>query len=168
MSRAAEGQVTLYDRDFYEWTREQAAALRRRLSERANTDLDLENLAEEVESLGNRDRRAVDSTLTRIIEHLLKLEYSPAQSPRNGWMNSVLKQRDRLEIILADSPSLRATLDLDKAYAKARRYALTSLGNDRVPENRIPMMCPYTLAQIEDEDFWPERHGRRVPDSGQT
>src|SRR6266540_2033959 len=48
---------TRYDTDFYQWTQEQAARLR----EGALSDLDVINLAEEIESLGKSDRRALGS-----------------------------------------------------------------------------------------------------------
>ena len=78
----------LYDEDFVRWTEEQAAALRRAKSlpaggrGRSSLALDWENLAEEIESLGKSDRRELRSQITRILRHLLKLEFSPAAEPR--------------------------------------------------------------------------------------
>ena len=69
---------SLYQTDYYAWTKQQAAELRRLAAARVNTTLDLENLAEEVESLGRSDLNTVRSQVRRIIEHLLKLEYSPS------------------------------------------------------------------------------------------
>ena len=57
----------LYDRDFVLWTEEQAAALRR--AKGSNLPLDWENLAEEIESLGKSDRRALSSQIRRILHH---------------------------------------------------------------------------------------------------
>jgi Domain of unknown function DUF29 len=51
-----------YDTDFYRWTQTQAAALRAK----DFATLDLENLAEEIESLGRSDRRAIVSHLERL------------------------------------------------------------------------------------------------------
>jgi hypothetical protein len=62
---------SLYQSDYYAWTRQQAAELRKLAAARANTTLDLENLAEEVDSLGRSDLATVRSQLRRIIEHLL-------------------------------------------------------------------------------------------------
>ena len=72
----------LYKDDFYAWTRDQAQALRRPTEARWNGPLDLEHLADEVEELGMQARNAVRSQLLRILEHALKLEYSPAAEPR--------------------------------------------------------------------------------------
>jgi DNA polymerase III delta prime subunit len=69
---------TLYDEDFVVWTERQAEILRRLAREGSNLPLDWDNLAEEVESLGKSDRREVESYLERILEHLIKLRYSPS------------------------------------------------------------------------------------------
>jgi len=45
-----------YETDFYQWTQQQAALLRQ--GEFNRVDLDLANIAEEIESMGKRDRRA--------------------------------------------------------------------------------------------------------------
>ena len=87
----------LYEKDFYAWARDQAAALRRLADQRWNGPLDLLHLAEAVEDLGMQARNAVRSQLERAIEHLLKLEHSPAVDPRAGWMNSVADARARTE-----------------------------------------------------------------------
>jgi hypothetical protein len=59
----------LYDRDFVLWTEQQAATPRR--AKGSNMPLDWENLAEEIESLGKSDRRALSSQIRRILHHLL-------------------------------------------------------------------------------------------------
>src|SRR5579864_234117 len=91
-----------YERDFYAWSSEQARALRTRRPEK----LDWENLAEEIESLGRSDKRQVRSRLAVILIHLLKWRYqSRERSP--SWSATLNAQRRDLEIVLADSPSLR-------------------------------------------------------------
>ena len=99
--------ATLYDTDFHAWTQEQAAKLRALVAARSNLDLDLENIAEEIESVGASDRRELHSRLARIIEHLLKLEDSTLGEPRHGWKSSVRAERTSLERLLEQSPSLR-------------------------------------------------------------
>jgi hypothetical protein len=74
----------LYDEDFHAWTRDQATALRRLAETRPNDEIDFRHLVEEVRDLGKSERDAVRSQLARILEHLLKLEYFPAQEPREG------------------------------------------------------------------------------------
>jgi hypothetical protein len=71
----------LYEEDFYAWSRRQAELLRlQRFS-----DLDLAHLIEEVEDFGESVYRSVRSRVRTIVEHLLKLEHSPASDPKRGW-----------------------------------------------------------------------------------
>jgi Domain of unknown function DUF29 len=99
----------LYDRDFFLWTQEQAAALR--AVKNSNLPLDWANLAEEIESLGKSDRRQLRSQIRRILRHLLKLEVSPASDPRGGWCSTIADSRSEIEDVLHDSPSLRREID---------------------------------------------------------
>jgi hypothetical protein len=116
-----------YDEDFFLWTQQQATELRRLKAVGINVpmSLDLENLALEVEDMGKSDRRQAESRIERIIEHLLKLDLSPAIDPRPGWRRTVRVQRtDGLE-------------------------------QDGVPEDLVPRSSPYTLEQILDSNFFP-------------
>jgi hypothetical protein len=157
----------LYERDFYAWTKQQARELRRLRRLRSNTPLDLAHLAEEIEDLGNEVRHAVESQLERLIEHLLKLEWSKLPEPRNGWANSVDSARS--EIARRWSPSIaRAVrpmlLDL---YRRAARRAARSLADHPGPEAAaaLPETCPYALDQLLDEDWYPtNRHGLPSPE----
>src|SRR5918998_2885640 len=87
----------LYARDWYLWTLDQAAALRRLAGSRWNGPLDLEHLAEEVEDLGRTARNAVVSRFERLIRHLLKLAFARAADPRRQWILSVDDARRELE-----------------------------------------------------------------------
>ena len=142
----------LYEQDFYVWTEVQTGLLR----ERRFTALDLENLIEEIEALGRAEKRAVLGNAVVIVEHLLKLQRSPAQEPRAGWIDSVLEHRNRLELDL--TPRLRQILadELPRVYAIARRTAerrLRAPGED-APAAALPVSCPYSLDQITT-DWWP-------------
>ena len=76
-----------YDEDFYAWTQYQAEVLRSMPCD--DNRFDRENVAEQIEDLGKSERNAVRSEIRRIIEHLLKLRYSPATDPRaDGWPRS--------------------------------------------------------------------------------
>ncbi|MBV9290595.1 MAG: DUF29 domain-containing protein [Hyphomicrobiales bacterium] len=136
-----------YDTDAYEWTVEQAALLRKR----AANELDYDNLAEEIESLGKSDRREVLSRLEDLVLHLLKLRYQPKKrSP--SWPGSVQEARNRLEDLLEQSPSLRPyTAEcLPRAYVRARGKALRQTGLARLPET-----CPWAIDDVLSPDFWP-------------
>ena len=141
MSEPAE----LYDVDFYRWTQEQAALLRQVPGERINPPIDWKHAAEEIEDMGLSDLRAVNSRISVILEHLLKLEHSPAGDPRDGWVETVFRCRGDVSRILDDSPSLRGKLAerWRKEYALARRSAVRSLARDGVGAEEIPAEPPY-------------------------
>ncbi|MGQ9371493.1 DUF29 domain-containing protein [Azospirillum sp. A39] len=156
------GHTAKHDEDFYAWTQDQAARLRDAAAAGANVPVDWENLAEEIESVGRRDVDRVASHLSRVIEHLLKLEFSPAASPHGGWRMSVRNARGRLGRILAHSPSLRRRADeeMDWAWKMGRANAVDGLAEDGLRDADLPTACPYTVEQVLDEEWWPaSRHG---------
>jgi hypothetical protein len=139
-----------YDDDFFAWTMEQARLLR----EGALSDIDTLNLAEEIESMGKNNRRELGSRLVVLMMHLLKWRYQPnRRSP--SWATTVRDQKDEVEELLADSPSLRSVVQdtLATVYARARRKAISETG---LPESAFPADCPFTPEQILSEDFLPE------------
>jgi hypothetical protein len=148
----------LYERDFYAWTRQQARELRRLKSLRLNTGLDLDHLAEEVRDLGNEQLFAVQSQTERLIEHLLKLQYSVHERPRRQWMISV--NSARAEIARRLTKGLRAKLaaSIPELYGVARRNAALALEDYGELEvaRELPPACPYTLDGLLDRDWWPE------------
>ena len=145
-------QKSLYDQDFYVWTEAQAELLRQRRFE----ELDLDNLIEEVAGLGDTKKSAVLSNATEVIEHLLKLQHSPATDPRPGWIDSILEHRNRLEYDL--TPRLRQILEdeLPRVYALARRTADRRLRvhGENAAADDLPAACPYSVDQILG-DWWP-------------
>jgi hypothetical protein len=142
----------LYDHDFYAWTQQQAALLR---SKKAR-ELDYANLAEELEALGKRDRRELEHHREVLVLHLLKWCYQPERRERSrGWRSTIREQRRRLARLLYDSPSLRSEVPafLDDGYPHARGKALDETA---LPPEILPPACPWTVAQVLDDGFWPE------------
>src|SRR5271166_6645738 len=115
--RVIKGGMPSYDTDLHEWTKEQADALRRR----AANELDWDNLAEEIESLGNSERREIRSRLKNLLVHLLKWKYQP-EGQCGSWRGSIREARAQIEEVLLDNPSLRPlpAESLSRAYAYAR------------------------------------------------
>lgn len=149
--------ASLYDTDFYEWSLGQAAVLRAMAQARVNTDLDLENLAEEVESMAGSDRRELLVRIELILVHLIKLAYCFYPEPRRQWINSVQAQRSSIKKILEQSPSLRRLMPdmLPRAYASALEKARTETIDLTMDEP--PADCPFDLAeQVLDRDYIPE------------
>ena len=140
----------LYEQDFYTWTETTAALIR------AGKwyDLDRETLAEEVESLGKRDRRELRSRLQTLLMHLLKWCYQPSE--RSGsWRGTIRTARREIAAVLADSPSLWQQVPgmLTPGYVDARLDASDETG---LPLATFPETCPWTPEQALDADFWPE------------
>ena len=142
---------TQYEEDFYAWTQLQAALLR----EGKASALDYQNLAEEIESLGKRDRREVASRLEVLVMYLLKWRYQPSRrETSHSWYDTVVEQRRELGLVLDDSPTLRHEVPdlLAKHYPKSRRKASHDTG---LPLSTFPAVCPWTPEQVLDDDFWP-------------
>ena len=139
----------VYEDDFYAWTKAQADLLR---AGRFG-DLDLENLIEEVDDLGESLKRSVRSRLRTIIEHLLKLEHAPAREPRAGWYDTILTQRSDLLDELTASIRREVEPNLPNLYGRARQNAATSLRKhgERTAADALPATCPYTFDQITGE-----------------
>jgi hypothetical protein len=139
-----------YDTDFYAWTLAQAAAIRAK----DWPALDLEHLAEEIESLGNEQRHAVRSHLRVILLHLLKWVHQPTHRGPS-WRRSVLRARVEVADRLEHQPSLQRLAPelLAQAYPRARRLAAAETGLSLAT---FPAACPWALAQVLDDDFWPE------------
>ncbi len=96
-----------YDTDLVLWSREQADLLRRMAAgERVNDQVNWENVAEEIESLGRSDWRELRRGVEVILRHLIKLHVSPVVEPRAGWRRTIVEQRNQIQILLDDSPSL--------------------------------------------------------------
>lgn len=149
---AVETVVVGYDADLYEWLRHQA----RLLKERRLEALDLENLIEEIEDLGSEQLNAAESFVRQILIHLLCLQFSGSSAPQRHWKVEIGNFRIELAKRLKRSPSLRRKIadSFEEEWRNARRLALLKL--DGEPARAIPQDCPFTLAQVLDEDFFQE------------
>jgi Domain of unknown function DUF29 len=110
-------QVSLYDGDFALWLEDVAAKLRSRDFDR----LDIDNLVEEIESLGRSDKKELKSRLVTLLAHLLKRLYIDSAYDNRGWEITIREQRKELLLLLEQSPSLREYFAeiFDGAYAIA-------------------------------------------------
>ena len=93
-----------YETDFHAWTQSQAASLRALGQTGTNAAIDWENVAEEIESLGRSQASALRSRLRTIIEHPMKLEFSPAQDPAISRQDTISRSRVEFEDDISDSP----------------------------------------------------------------
>ena len=139
-----------YKTDFYAWANEQAALLR--AGHLANADI--ENIAEEIESMGKRERQELVSRLSVLLMHLLKWQYQPGYRGRS-WQLSIEEQRFKVIDHMDDNPSLKSqVLDaIMKAYRYARIDAARETGLDL---ERFPPACPWKYQKMMDGAFWPD------------
>ena len=143
-------QLTPYEADYAQWCAEQGALLREgRLS-----DLDRENLAEEIESLGRSQEDEIESRLNILVMHLLKWRYQPEQRTPS-WRATIIEQRSRILKRLKNSPSLKSypAKVLDEEYMTAK---LRAAGETGLAESVFPETCPFKIAQILDPSFLPD------------
>lgn len=139
----------LYETDFYAWTQEQAKFLRDGMW----GNLDISNLAEEIESLGKQERQKLRNRLAILFGHLLKWEFQPSNRS-NSWLGTIREQRRRILELLEENPSLKPYLPeaKEKAYQDGLDLAVqeTSLSYKIFPPE-----CPYNLEQVLDFQFFP-------------
>ncbi|MBC8120692.1 MAG: DUF29 domain-containing protein [Gemmatimonadaceae bacterium] len=138
---------SLYEADFYRWGIEQAALIRARKWE----ELDIENLAEEIESLGKQQRQEVRSRLVVLIGHLLKWEYQP-QKRSQSWFRTIRVQRKELGILMRENPSLQPYVPeaISLMYENAVDLAADETA---LPYVTFPQVCPYMIDQLLDDNF---------------
>lgn len=144
-----------YDSDGYSWALEQAALLRARRFDL----IDIENIAEEIESLGKSFADELYDHYERLLAHLLIWQFVPEQRSY-GWMGKVRLERVKIVDHLQDNPGLKTRQAelFDEVYPQARLLAV--IETDLPPEH-FPEACPYSLEQAMDPEFWPG--GRGMP-----
>jgi hypothetical protein len=147
---AAHDLGELYDQDFYVWSCRNAQLLR----EGRYGEADMANIAEEIESLGKEQVHGLERQLLRLLMHLLKYGHQPSRRSRS-WRVSMVNARIRIGRYLRDNPSLKPRICelLPDAYRDAVKAASVESG---IPIEAFPPECPYTSAQILDDDFLPE------------
>ena len=140
---------SLYEHDFYGWANEQAALLRAGKLSAA----DIENIAEELESMGRSERNQLTNRLAVLLAHLLKWQFQPGLQG-NSWRLTIREQRQRAVRVLGDNPGLKSQLGkiLADAYSDALLMAQRETG---LPEPTFPTECPWTFDQAVDGGFWP-------------
>jgi hypothetical protein len=136
---------TLYNQDFHAWTLQQVELLRA-----GRWDLiDIENLVDEIESLGKQERQELRNRLGVLLGHLLKWYYQPAARSKS-WFYTIKEQRERLLEHLDDNPSLKPYLP--EAIQRAYRDGLNLVGKE-TPLNptQLPQDCPFSITEILEE-----------------
>jgi hypothetical protein len=141
--------MTTYEQDFYQWTQEQACLLR----VGDYLALDIENLIEEVNSMGSSNKSSLRSFIRLLLMHLLKYQYQPEYRSRS-WRSTIGYCRDDIADLIGDSPSLKTFTDemIKVSYPRAVNAAAEETG---IYKKSFPEVCPWTFEQITDADFFP-------------
>ncbi len=140
---------TLYDSDFILWIEETV----RQLKAGDFSQIDLDNLIEEVESLGKSERKAMRSYLTRLLEHLLKRCYVNLPECYHGWEKEIRNFRRELKEEFRDSPSLK--IYMLEIFSESYQVALEAMRED-YPNTYFPDLCPFpnNIDQLLNNKFW--------------
>lgn len=150
---------SLYETDFYAWIQEQVTLLRNEQW----SQIDLQNLIEEIQSLGKQQRQELRNRLSVLIGHLLKWQYQSQRRSRS-WLAILRIQRLDIAELLEDNPSLKPYLEeaLRKAYLKGVELAV---GETDLPKRTFPVECAYSLPEIVEYDFYPGEPSKLVDES---
>ncbi len=141
--------ATLYDRDFALWIDETV----QQLKSGNFSELDLENLIDEVESLGISQRKTVHSFLDRLLEHLLKRCYVRLPNCYRGWEIEIRNFRKELKKEFKYSPSLkRFMLEI---LTESYQDALQTMRED-YPDVTFPDVYPFSenIDELLNNKFW--------------
>lgn len=145
-------KISLYEQDYQLWLDKILVQLRTGDFQ----NIDLENLIEEVESLGRSDKHAISSYLMRLCEHLIKVKYweSEREMCLRGWIIEIANFRIEIQKRLKTSPSLKRYLQDNFAteYNYGRKLFLKTSELDSA---LIPEQPCFTLDQALDEDWLP-------------
>ncbi len=140
---------TLYHRDLYAWAQTNAQLLR----QRKFSELDLENLIEEIEDMGKSEQRGIYSHLLNLVMHLLKWDYQK-NIQSHSWRVSIVNARLAIIRLQKQNPSLinAPANDLSDAYQDAVKLAALETGLNL---DAFPKQCPYAIEQVLNEDWLP-------------
>jgi hypothetical protein len=138
-----------YEADFYSWAMSQAKLLR----EGRLDDLDIANLAEEIETSGRSERNALRSHYKTLALHLLRYAHQPSMKSRS-WLVSIVNARAEIRRVIEDNPGLRPMRDelFAKGYADSRETAAAETGLAIKTFSRQPA---FSRASAEEDGFLP-------------
>ena len=139
-----------YDRDFYAWLLLSAQLLR----ERRFSELDIENIAEELEGMARNDKRELINRFALLLAHLLKWQFQTQKRSMN-WKGTIKEQRKRITLLLKDSPSLKYEIE-DKIHDAYELAIIMAAHETGIDEEVFPQNCAYSLTELLDSEFYPD------------
>ncbi|MGB5770330.1 MAG: DUF29 domain-containing protein [Crocosphaera sp.] len=138
----------IYEKDYYLWLLQTLELVKNR----DVNELDWEHLTEEIEALGNEQRRKVKSYLRQLLIHLLLYHYwenEKAYSGR-GWQEEISNFRYELGLLLESKTLYNYCLqNIDEVYQKARKRAIQKT---QLSASVFPEQCPFNVEEILQDD----------------
>ena len=137
---------TLYEQDFCLWIDNTV----RQIKQGNINNLDWDNLLEEIESMGRREKNSLESNLTILLMHLLKWKYQPTKRT-NSWAYTITEHNLRIQKTFKHSPSLKRYFEevFAECYTDARKLAARETG---LSLNDFPEKCPFTQEEVLNSD----------------
>ncbi len=140
------GLLNTYETDYYQWTIEQAEALRKLVHTHQGLkkldELDWDNIIEEIEALGRSEYNAVVSLLIRQIEHRLKIDYVPLEDCYRKWKGEVMVFK--VNMMRKYAPSMKPKLI--KQFSGIYQDAVKIVEAEY--DVNLPQECPYELQDL--------------------
>jgi hypothetical protein len=140
---------TDYDTDVVAWANEQAALLRAGKF----SALDIEHIADEIESVGRSEQRDLADNVALLVSSVLKWHYQPGR--RSSARRRVIRELRRIvDLQLQMTPTLSNSLTdthwAERVWAGAIVQSIEEIGV------ALPETCPWTMRRVIDETFLPE------------
>ena len=139
-----------YQKDFYAWALNNAKLLRQGKFK----EIDVEHIAEEMESMGRKEERELERRLEILIMHLLKWQFQ-VYNRTTSWEATIKEQRRRIKRLLEESPSLKPKLPSQFDYAYETAVIMAS-AETNIPEKDFPKKSPFKLEECLSDNFFPE------------
>ena len=143
--------TSLYEQDILLWVEDTV----NKLKNHDFKNLDIDNLIEEVESLGISQKKELISRLMVLLEHLLKRLYVDLPYDYNGWERTIRNQRSEIDLLITQIPSLKSRWD--DSFIVGWEIALKTVRKE-YRQVAFPDRWPYAqnIETILNEDFWQE------------
>ncbi len=143
--------TSLYEQDILLWVEDTV----NKLKNHDFKNLDIDNLIDEIESLGIAQKKELISRLMVLLEHLLKRLYVDLPYDYNGWERTIRNQRSEIDLLVSQVPSLKSRWDISFEDAWTR-----ALGKVKKEYRQVsfPDRWPYSqsIEVMLNEDFWEE------------
>jgi Domain of unknown function DUF29 len=140
---------TKYDDDICLWAFEQAALVR----EGKFDQLDIEHVADEIESVARTERRLFAAKIAAVMTLMARIYYKPREpaSTARELEHARYKARDMVE----ETPSLAELLTDPKRVECMWGDALLEAFKHGLVIEQMSERCPWTMTQVLSDDFVP-------------